>query len=93
VAGEGVLSLTRAFLYAGAKGVLASLWKVGDRGSAEFMRRYYHALLTRQRAPAEALRDAQLGMLRDKRWNGIENWAPFVYSGDWRISPWGQAGP
>ncbi|HWC99518.1 MAG TPA: CHAT domain-containing tetratricopeptide repeat protein [Candidatus Sulfopaludibacter sp.] len=87
--GEGILSLTRAFLYAGAKGVVASLWKVDDRGSAEFMRRFYQGLVSEHRTPADALRIAQLAMLHDPRWSAVENWAPFLFAGDWRISPWG----
>ena len=91
VRGEGVLSLTRAFLYAGAKGVTATLWKVDDRAAAEFMGRFYQGLLKDRRAPADALRRAQLSMMKDARWRGIENWAAFVFTGDWSIAPWGQA--
>lgn len=90
VKGEGVISLARAFLYAGAKGVVASSWKIEDRSSAEFMRRFYEVLLRQGRTPAEALRTAQLSMMRDPRWSGVENWAAFLFVGDWRITPWGK---
>ena len=91
VKGEGVLSLTRAFLYAGARGVVASSWKVEDRASAELMQRFYDHLLVRGGTPAAALRSAQLSMMKDPRWNAVDNWAAFVYVGDWRIMPWGTA--
>jgi len=89
VKGEGVLSLTRAFLYAGARGVVASSWKVEDRASAELMQRFYDNLLVRGGTPAAALRAAQLSMMKDPRWSAVDNWAAFVYVGDWRIMPWG----
>jgi tetratricopeptide (TPR) repeat protein len=86
--GEGVMSLTRAFLYAGASGVVASLWKVEDSASAELMKRFYARLLAGGPASA-ALREAQLTMLADARWRDIAKWAAFVYIGDWRVAPWG----
>ncbi|HVS16858.1 MAG TPA: CHAT domain-containing tetratricopeptide repeat protein [Thermoanaerobaculia bacterium] len=61
--GEGLLGLTRAFQLAGARAVLASLWEVDDRSTAELMRRFYQAL-RRGVAPEDALREAQLALLR-----------------------------
>lgn len=64
VQGEGLVGLTRGFMYAGAPRVVASLWQIDDRASAEFMKRFYEGLLgpeasTRRRAPRRASLDAE----------------------------------
>lgn len=81
VRGEGMQSLARAFLDAGAARVLYSLWEVPDRSTAELMSRF-HAGLAVHGEPASALREAQLEMLE----KGIDpyRWAGFVLLGDWR---------
>jgi CHAT domain-containing protein len=84
VRGEGVLGLTRGFLYAGAPRVLASLWDVRDEASAELMRRFYRGLLREGRRPAAALRAAQVSLIREPRWNAPYYWAGFVLQGEWR---------
>lgn len=61
--GEGLLGLTRAFQYAGARTVLATLWSVGDAPTAELMRRFY-GYLTAGEAKGEALRHSQVDLLR-----------------------------
>ena len=61
--GEGVMGLTRAFHLAGARNVVASLWKVDDRATAVLMRLFYHHLWT-EKPPIEALRQAQLTLYR-----------------------------
>ncbi|HET8646175.1 MAG TPA: CHAT domain-containing protein, partial [Vicinamibacteria bacterium] len=67
--GEGLVGLTRGFMYAGAPRVLASLWKVDDRATAELMKRFYEALLgPRRLPPAAALRAAQESMWREPAW-------------------------
>jgi CHAT domain-containing protein len=58
VRGEGVIGLPHAFLAAGARGAVVSLWRVGDRASAEFMREFYAAVAA-GRPAADALRDAR----------------------------------
>lgn len=63
-AGEGVMGLTRALHRAGARSVLASLWKVHDRATQELMRRFYTNLWEHDMSKLDALRDAQLWMLR-----------------------------
>lgn len=63
VAGEGLIGLTRAFQYAGARSVLASLWRVEDRTTAEFMRRFY-SRLREGRSKDAALRYAQLDLIQ-----------------------------
>jgi CHAT domain-containing protein/Tfp pilus assembly protein PilF len=83
--GEGVLSLARGFLHAGAGRVIASLWKVDDRASAELMKHFYQELLgSRRLPPAAALRKAQLELARQPRWQSPYYWAAFVQYGEWR---------
>jgi CHAT domain-containing protein/Tfp pilus assembly protein PilF len=60
--GEGVESLAGAFLYAGARGVIASLWQVSDRAAAETMRGFYQRAIAGKLSPAEALRQAKLAL-------------------------------
>jgi len=81
MSGEGLLGLTRAFLYAGARSVLASLWDVSDRATAELMERFYRRL-PRGEAKDEALRSAQVEMLRASRRSHPFYWAGFQLVGD-----------
>jgi CHAT domain-containing protein len=84
VSGEGMLGLTRAFLYAGAKRVVASLWQVNDAATAELMKRFYQGMLGEKRlSPATALRAAQLEMWRSRRWYTPYYWAGFTLQGEW----------
>src|SRR5262249_46782796 len=82
VHGEGLIGLTRGFMYAGASRVVSSIWNVDDRASAELMKRFYDAMLTRKLAPAAALRDAQLSLLKDPRWANPHYWAAFSAFGE-----------
>ncbi len=84
VRGEGLVGLTRGFLYAGAARVAASLWRVQDRATAELMGRFYRAMLREGKSPAAALREAQLAIRSDRRWRAPYYWAAFVLQGDWR---------
>lgn len=84
IKGEGLVGLTRGFMYAGAPRVIASLWQIDDRASAEFMKRFYHELLGKNVRPAAALRAAQVSMQNDKRWNAPHYWAAFTLQGEWR---------
>lgn len=84
VQGEGLVSLTRAFMYAGSPRVIASLWRVDDLATAELMKRFYRGVLLDGLGPAAALRAAQLEMSRDSRWSAPYYWAGFVMQGDWR---------
>ncbi|HEY9282537.1 MAG TPA: CHAT domain-containing protein, partial [Pyrinomonadaceae bacterium] len=82
--GEGVIGLTRAFMYAGAPTVGVSLWSVADRSTAELMSDFYKRLLTKQSATSTAaLRAAQQQMIAGKRYSAPFYWAPFVLVGDW----------
>ncbi|MBA3356296.1 MAG: CHAT domain-containing protein [Pyrinomonadaceae bacterium] len=88
--GEGVMGLTRAFLYAGAPTVGVSLWSVADRSTADLMTDFYKRLLSSPGAasiggsPSAAMRDAQLAMIAGKKYSAPFYWAPFVLVGDWR---------
>jgi CHAT domain-containing protein/tetratricopeptide (TPR) repeat protein len=84
VRGEGIMGLTRGFLYAGVPRVVASLWKVQDRTTAELMSRFYRALWRDHLPPAAALRQAQMSLRRDPHYRDPYSWAGFVLQGDWR---------
>ena len=84
IRGEGLIGLTRGFMYAGAPRVVASLWRIDDRASADVMTRFYSAMLKDGMRPAAALRAAQVSMLRDKRWQSPHYWAAFTVQGEWR---------
>lgn len=84
VRGEGLLGLTRGFLYAGAPRVLASLWQVEDQATAALMTRFYRALWQEHLRPAAALRAAQLSLSQERRWRDPYFWAGFVLQGDWQ---------
>lgn len=79
VKGEGLMSLMRAFMYAGTPSVVVSLWNVNDESAADLMIRFYRHLKTGRVNKAEALRQAQLETIGD---NGFPFfWAPFVLVG------------
>jgi len=82
LAGEGLLGLTWAFQYAGARSVLASLWEVDDASTAELMRRFY-GHLGRGLSKAEALRLAQVELLRRPSTSAPFFWAAFQLMGEW----------
>ena len=82
--GEGVMGLTRAFMYAGAPTVGVSLWSVADKSTADLMTDFYKRLLTTGDATSSgALRAAQLAMISGKKYSAPFYWAPFVLLGDW----------
>jgi len=78
------VGLIQGFLRAGAKQVVASLWRVEDRSTAELMSRFYRALLVEGRPPAAALRQAQLAVRSDPRWHAPFYWSGFLLAGDVR---------
>ncbi|HEX5708336.1 MAG TPA: CHAT domain-containing protein [Pyrinomonadaceae bacterium] len=83
--GEGVVGLTRAFMYAGASAVGVTLWSVNDRSTAALMTDFYRRLLSKDKpAPTAALRDARTKMIDDGKYSAPFHWAPFVLVGDWR---------
>ncbi len=84
IRGEGLVGLTRGFMYAGARRVVVSLWSVNDKATAELMRRFYHGMLIDKLTPAAALRRAQAQMARHPQWHSPYYWAAFVLQGEWR---------
>ena len=84
IKGEGLVGLTRGFLYAGAPRVVASLWKVDDRATAELMKLFYQRMLRDGMRPAAALRMAQMDMSKQPRWAAPYYWAGFTLQGEWK---------
>ncbi|MCA1632937.1 MAG: CHAT domain-containing protein [Acidobacteria bacterium] len=83
--GEGVIGLTRAFMYAGAPAVGVSLWSVADKSTAELMTDFYKNLLGKAGPPpTAAMRAARLQMIANKKYSAPFYWAPFVLNGDWK---------
>jgi len=84
VQGEGMVGLTRGFMYAGAQRVVVSLWTVDDEGTATLMSSFYQGMLQKGLTPAAALRAAQLEMLKQENWKSPYYWAAFTLQGEWR---------
>ena len=85
VNGEGILGLTRAFFYAGARNVTVSLWNVNDSSTSALMKAFYENL-NRGLSESAALRQAKLSLLRGKEtaWRHPYYWAAFVLVGEGR---------
>lgn len=85
VRGEGLIGLVHAFMYAGARSVVGSLWAVQDRATARLMEEFYDNLLNRNMPPAASLRHAQLAIAAERQWRNPYYWAAFVYQGEWQL--------
>jgi CHAT domain-containing protein len=85
--GEGLMSLSRAFLFAGSKSVLASLWEVDDEATAEFMGSFYRHMLQEKNSPSRALAmtQAEFRHHRVEKFRNPYYWAAFELYGDWLI--------
>lgn len=83
ISGEGLVGLTRGFMYAGASRVVASLWPVDDAATAQLMGAFYRGMLKEGLRPAAALRKAQQQLMQQKRWHEPYYWAAFTLQGDW----------
>jgi CHAT domain-containing protein len=81
--GEGPMSLSRAFLFAGSKAVVASMWEVNDKATAQLMGQFYQHMVKDRLAPASALALAQSEFRRDKRLRNPYYWAGFELYGEW----------
>ena len=84
VRGEGLIGLTRGFMYAGASSVVASLWKVDDEATSELMKHFYANMLQKGMRPAEALRAAQNTLRQDPQWQSPHFWAGFTLQGEFK---------
>ncbi|MCK4236742.1 MAG: CHAT domain-containing protein, partial [Candidatus Krumholzibacteria bacterium] len=85
--GEGVVGLSRAFIAAGARGVVASLWAVSDESTAELMKTFYERMLGKKKPAAEAMKDARLALIDNPRYAHPFYWSAFIVIGTDR-SPW-----
>ncbi|MEO7672959.1 MAG: CHAT domain-containing protein [Pyrinomonadaceae bacterium] len=84
VKGEGLIGLTRGFMYAGARRVVVSLWSVNDKATSDLMTKFYRGMLKHNERPAAALRAAQIEMWKQKKWQSPYYWAAFTMQGEWR---------
>jgi CHAT domain-containing protein/tetratricopeptide (TPR) repeat protein len=84
IKGEGLVGLTRGFMYAGAARVVVSLWNVNDQATADLMTKFYEKMLKQGQPPAAALRAAQVEMWKQKQWQSPYYWAAFTMQGEWR---------
>lgn len=81
---EGLVGLSQAFLQAGSRQVVSSLWRVPDQATAVLMKRFYEEMLQHGQPPVSALRIAKDAMRTDRRWRDPYYWASFTLQGDWR---------
>ena len=78
---EGVVGIARAFMGAGARSVLVSLWAIDDEATMEFMRSFYHHLVE-GRTASESLNQAMKCLRESDEYSDVKYWAPFVLVGD-----------
>ena len=78
---EGVVGIARAFLGAGARSVLVSLWAIDDKATLEFMKNFYQ-FLVKGKSASEALNQAMNCMRESEEFGSVKYWAPFVLVGD-----------
>ncbi|MBD1903655.1 CHAT domain-containing protein [Trichocoleus sp. DQ-A3] len=84
VKGEGLVGLTRGFMYAGSRRVVVSLWSVNDAATSKVMANFYQKMLQSGQNPVAALRAAQLEMWKSEQWQAPYYWAAFTIQGDWQ---------
>ncbi|HEY0408465.1 MAG TPA: CHAT domain-containing protein, partial [Pyrinomonadaceae bacterium] len=85
VRGEGLIGLTRGFMYAGTPRVVVSLWSINDKATAELMSIFYRKMLGPEHlSPTAALRAAQMEMWSNSRWQAPYFWATFTLQGEWK---------
>ena len=84
IRGEGMIGLSRSFMYAGAPSVVMSLWSVADQSTNILMKRFYAYLITKKQSKAGALQQARISMIKDEQYAHPFFWAPFVLTGDWQ---------
>ncbi|MCW5911276.1 MAG: CHAT domain-containing protein [Cyclobacteriaceae bacterium] len=80
--GEGVIGLSRALVYAGAKNLVVSFWSVADESTSQLMTSFYSELIQKKnKSFSEALKDAKLEMITHEKYASPYYWAPFVLIG------------
>ncbi len=84
IQGEGLVGLTRGFMYAGTPRVVVSLWNVDDEATSILMGNFYTGILKQGLTPAAALRQAQQTMMRDPKYQSPYYWAAFTLQGEWQ---------
>ncbi len=84
IRGEGLIGISRGFLYAGSQRIVASLWKVDDSATAEFMKLFYQNHLEKKMPASTALRQAKLEMKKIPRYKSPYYWSAFTLLGDWQ---------
>ncbi|CCQ69688.1 hypothetical protein CWATWH0402_3461 [Crocosphaera watsonii WH 0402] len=84
IRGEGLVGLTRGFMYAGVPSLVVSLWDVNDLGTSRLMSRFYENYLSEKMTPAAALRAAQIEMWKQEKWRSPYYWSAFTLQGDWQ---------
>ncbi|MEW6732278.1 MAG: CHAT domain-containing tetratricopeptide repeat protein, partial [Acidobacteriota bacterium] len=82
IRGEGLVGLTQGFMYAGTARVMVSLWNINDEATSELMVRFYKKMFSEEKRPAEALREAQIEIWKQQRWQSPYYWAGFVLQGE-----------
>ena len=80
---RAALGLAGVAIQAGAESALASLWSISDEGTAELIPIFYENLYSEGKSKAESLRQAQLKLLRDPRFDHPVFWAPYILIGNW----------
>jgi CHAT domain-containing protein len=83
IKGEGIVGISRGFMYAGTPRLVVSLWSVDDLATSILMSKFYQGVLQEGLTPAKALRQAQMEMLKDPNYQSPYYWAPFILIGDW----------
>ena len=80
--GEGVIGLSRALVYAGARNIIVSFWSVADQSTAELMKDFYsHLLQENHNAFSRNLRQAKLNLVKTDNYSAPYYWAPFILIG------------
>jgi CHAT domain-containing protein/Tfp pilus assembly protein PilF len=82
--GDELIGLIRAFIYAGTPSLIASLWNVDDVSTSRLMVDFYKRWKENGQSKVEALRDAQLQLMKDSKYTHPYYWAPFILVGDWK---------
>jgi CHAT domain-containing protein len=80
--GEGVIGLSRALVYAGARSIIVSFWSVADESTSELMKDFYRKMLENRSADfSTSLRNAKLELVKNESYAAPYYWAPFILIG------------